>query len=123
MGLNVWWVRICALAGVVLLVGMAYMRTVQTSSGVRAVQVVHFTRNGSRRIEHLGSARDEDEVEALKVAASRPLARGKEAFGLGIDLLPERAVAGSEPLPVLSTRMERSITAWRAAAVSRVRIR
>jgi hypothetical protein len=45
-----------------------YMRTVKTSSGAIAVQVVWSSRRGSRDIEHLGSAHDEAEVEALKAA-------------------------------------------------------
>ena len=48
---------------------MAYVRTVKTASGATAVQIVHGSRRGARQIEHLGSAHDEQELEALKAAA------------------------------------------------------
>jgi hypothetical protein len=37
---------------------VAYVRTVETGSGAAAVQVVWSSRQGSRRIEHLGSESD-----------------------------------------------------------------
>ena len=43
---------------------MAYVRTVKTSSGATAVQIVRSWRKGSRSIEHLGSAHDEVELAA-----------------------------------------------------------
>ena len=48
---------------------MPYVRTVKTSSGATAVQIVYFSRRGSREIEHLGSAHSGAEVELLKAAA------------------------------------------------------
>jgi hypothetical protein len=48
---------------------VAYVRTVKTASGAIAVQIVWSTRRSSRQIEHLGSAHDDGEVEALKAAA------------------------------------------------------
>jgi hypothetical protein len=45
---------------------VAYVRIVKTASGAIAVQIVWSTRRGSRQIEHLGSAHDDAEVEALK---------------------------------------------------------
>ena len=38
---------------------VAYVRTVKTASGAKAVQIVWPSRKGSRQIEHLGSAHDE----------------------------------------------------------------
>ena len=76
------------------------MRTVKTSSGATAVQVVWSWRKGSRSIEHLGSAHDEVELAALKAAAAERLAAGQTELDLGI--------AGHlEPgtLPILSSRM------------------
>jgi hypothetical protein len=52
---------------------VAYVRTVQTASGATAVQVVYSKRRGARRMEHIGSAHDEQEVEALKAAARQRL--------------------------------------------------
>jgi hypothetical protein len=64
------------------------------------VQIVHSTRRGSRDIEHLGSAHDESELEALKVAAQRRIAAGQAELDLGLD-----AAVGSGPLEIVSSRM------------------
>jgi hypothetical protein len=50
---------------------VAYVRTVKTSSGATAVQIVWSSRRGSRSIEHLGSAHGEAGLAALKAAAAR----------------------------------------------------
>jgi hypothetical protein len=64
---------------------VAYVRTVQTASGATAVQVVYSKRRGARRMEHIGSAHDEQEVEALKAAARQRLAGGQQQLDLGVD--------------------------------------
>jgi hypothetical protein len=64
------------------------------------VQIVHSTRRGSRDIEHLGSAHDESELEALKVAVQRRIAAGQAELDLGLD-----AAVGSGPLEIVSSRM------------------
>lgn len=79
---------------------MAYVRTVRTSSGATAVQIVHYSRRGSRDIEHFGSAPDEAELEALKAAARQRLAEGQGVLDLGLD-----GEAGSGPLEIASSRM------------------
>jgi hypothetical protein len=63
---------------------VAYVRTVKTSSGATAVQVVWSSRRGSRQIEHLGSAHDEAQVEVLKAAAAQRLAAGQQTLDLGL---------------------------------------
>jgi hypothetical protein len=75
------------------------MRTVKTTSGATAVQVVWSSRRGSREIEHLGSAHDEAELEALKTAAQQRIAAGQLEFGLGLE--PARG----RPLPITSSKM------------------
>ena len=55
---------------------MAYVRTVKTASGAIAVQIVWSSRRGSRNIEHVGSAHDETEVDALKAAARQRIDAG-----------------------------------------------
>lgn len=80
---------------------MAYIRTVKTASGARAVQIVHSSRKGSRDIEHIGSAHDDVELELLKAAARQRLAVGQGELDLGLDAPPE---AGG-PLPITSSRM------------------
>ena len=63
---------------------MAYVRTVKTASGATAVQVVWSWRQGSRSIEHIGSAHDEVELAALKTAAAVRLAAGQTELDLGL---------------------------------------
>jgi hypothetical protein len=83
----------------------AYVRTVKTSSGATAVQIVHSSHRGSRDIEHLGSAHDGAEVELLKAAARQRLAAGQGELDLGLEATdPARRVRGG-PLPITSTRM------------------
>jgi hypothetical protein len=77
-----------------------YLRTVKTSSGATAVQIVHSSRRGSRDIEHLGSAHDDAELELLKAAARQRLAAGQGELDLGLD-----AGAPGGPLPITATRM------------------
>ena len=75
------------------------MRVVRTSSGASAVQIVHSSRGGSRDIEHIGSAHDEADLEALKAAARQRLAAGHGELDLGLG-----AAAGSGPLEITSSR-------------------
>jgi hypothetical protein len=77
-----------------------YMRTVRTASGATAVQVVWSSRRGSRRIEHLGSAHDEAELEALRAAAQQRIAAGQLELDLGLD-----GPGPAGPLPITSSRM------------------
>ena len=79
---------------------MAYVRTVKTSSGATAVQIVWSSRRGSRSIEHLGSAHDEAQVEALKAAAAQRLAEGQGALDLGLNT----AGVDGDPLEILSSQ-------------------
>jgi hypothetical protein len=78
---------------------VAYVRTVKTSSGATAVQIVWSSRRGSRSIEHIGSAHDEAALAALKAAAAQRLAAGQAELDLGVAGRP-----GSEPLPITCTR-------------------
>ena len=77
-----------------------YVRTVKTSSGATAVQIVHKSRRGSRDIEHLGSAHDEVELELLKTVARQRLAAGQGELDLGLAV-----GAPGGPLPITSSRM------------------
>jgi hypothetical protein len=60
-----------------------YVRTVKTSSGAAAVQIVCSCDRGSRQIEHLGSAHDDLELELLKAVARQRLAAGQGALDMG----------------------------------------
>jgi hypothetical protein len=78
-----------------------YVRTVKTSSGATAVQIVYSFHRGSREIEHLGSAHSDAEVELLKAAARQKLAAGQGE----LDLCLKPAASGAGPLPITSSRM------------------
>ena len=75
---------------------MPYVRTVKTKSGATAAQVVWSSRRGSREIEHIGSAHDDAELEALKAAAGQRIAAGQTELDLG---LGDSGAAG--PLPII----------------------
>lgn len=81
---------------------MAYIRTVKTASGARAVQIVHSSRKGSRDIEHVGSAHTDADYEVLLAAARQKLAAGQGELDLGIAPGPQ---AGG-PLPITAARMQ-----------------
>jgi hypothetical protein len=80
---------------------VAYVRTVKTASGATGVQIVYSSRRGSRSIEHLGSAHDEGELEALKAAARQRLAAGQDELDLGLAV----GAPGGGPLEIASSRM------------------
>jgi hypothetical protein len=80
---------------------VAYVRTVKTASGARAVQIVHSQRRGSRDIEHIGSAHTDADLEVLKAVARQRLAAGQGELDLR---LPDGPANGGGPLPITSTR-------------------
>ena len=88
---------------------MPYVRTVKTTSGATAVQVVWSSRRGSREIEHLGSAHGEAELEALKAAAQQRIAAGQLELALGLE------PADGGPLPITSSRMGHLLDALKYA--------
>jgi hypothetical protein len=77
-----------------------YVRTVKTSSGATAVQIVYSSHRGSREIEHLGSAHSGAEVELLKAVAWQRLAAGQGELDLGLAV-----GAPGGPLPITASRM------------------
>jgi hypothetical protein len=77
-----------------------YLRTVKTTSGATAVQIVFSSHRGSRDIEHIGSAHDDAELELLKAIARQRLAAGQGELDLGLD-----AQAPGAPLPIRASRM------------------
>jgi hypothetical protein len=88
---------------------VAYVRTVKTASGATAVQIVYSARRGAaRRMEHVGSAHDEQELEALKSAARQRLAQPELDLGLdSTTAAVAAAVVGPGPLPIVSSRAGR----------------
>jgi hypothetical protein len=83
-----------------------YLRTVKTSSGATAVQIVYSSHRGSRDIEHLGSAHDDAELELLKAAARQRMAAGQGELDLGLEATgPAWRGRGGGPLPITSSRM------------------
>jgi hypothetical protein len=61
---------------------------------------VYSSRRGSRDIEHLGSAHDEEELEGLKAVARQRIAEGQGELDLGLDV-----AASSGPLEIVGSRM------------------
>jgi hypothetical protein len=105
------WSRPCAGAGFPVGRGGLPRRAVEWAGAVRADgedevgrdggagPLVWSSRRGSRSIEHIGSAHDEPELEALKATARQKIAAGQLELALGV------ATAGpGGPLPVTSTR-------------------
>lgn len=82
---------------------MAYIRPVKTASGATAIQIVHSSRRGSRKIEHIGSAHTPEEVEALKAVAKQRLEQGQAEFDLGLEVAAAAASGG--PLEIVGSRM------------------
>jgi len=80
---------------------VVHVRTVRTASGATAVQIVFANRGGKRRIEHIGSAHDDVELELLKTVARQKMLAGQGELDLGLQPPPD---AGG-PLPVTSSRM------------------
>jgi DDE family transposase len=85
---------------------VAYVRTVRTSSGAVAVQVVWKSTRGSREIEHLGSAHTDAEVEVLKAVAVQRIAAGQDQLPLDVATPQEPAA-----LEIVSSRMGRLLDA------------
>jgi hypothetical protein len=83
-----------------------YVRTVRTASGSTAVQIVYSSHRGSREIEHIGSARDDAELELLKAVARQRLAAGQGVLDLGLEAAAARKGAGGGPLPITASRMD-----------------
>jgi hypothetical protein len=85
---------------------VAYVRTVKTASGARAVQIVHSSRRGARDIERLGSAHDDEQLEVLKAAARQRIADGQAELDLGLEVAAAvRSSASGGALEIVSTRM------------------
>lgn len=81
---------------------VAYVRTVKTASGARAVQIVHSQYRGSRDIEHIGSAHTDADLELLKAVARQRLAAGQDELDLR---LPDSPANQGAALPIRSSRM------------------
>ena len=67
------------------------------------MQIVYSSRRGSRKIEHIGSAHDDQELEALKAAAWQRLTQGQTELDLGLSVA--EAAASGGPLEIASSRM------------------
>jgi hypothetical protein len=77
------------------------VRTVRTASGATAVQIVYSNRRGSRTMDHIGSAHDEADLEALKAVAYQRLAAGQAELDLDLDVVGAPGAA----LPIVASRM------------------
>src|SRR6266536_6191337 len=91
-----------ALSGMRMVPDVAYVRTVRTASGARAVQIVYSQYRGSRVIEHVGSAHTDADLELLKAAARQKIAAGQGELDLRLPGSPANQGAA---LPITSSRM------------------
>jgi Transposase DDE domain len=71
--------------------------------GATAVQIVHSSRRGACDIEHIGSAHDDAELEALRAVAAQRLVAGQGALDLDLDAAVG-AAASAGPLEIVATR-------------------
>jgi hypothetical protein len=78
-----------------------YVRTVKTKSGATAVQIVWSSRLGARSIEHIGSAHDDAELEALKAPAGQRIAAGQLELDPGLE-----GAGPAGPLPITEPASE-----------------
>jgi DDE family transposase len=96
---------------------VAYVRTVKTSSGAVAVQIVHSNRRGSREIEHIGSAHSPGEVEVLKTVAQQRLHANQDKLDFDDGQL------GDDEAPIVSSQArhlwETLSTAYRVLGLDR----
>ena len=65
-----------------------------------AVQIVWSSRKASRQIEHLGSAHNEAQLEALKAAAAQRLAAGQQSMDLDLE---QAGAADGGPLEIVAS--------------------
>ena len=63
------------------------------------MQIVWSSRRGSRRIEHLGSARSDDELIVLKQVAAERITAGQDELDLGLS-----GAAGAGPLEIVGSK-------------------
>ena len=92
---------------------MAYVRTVRTSSGATAVQIVWKSERGARQIEHLGSARTEVEVELLKAVGAQRVEAARLQDELPFQSAPPTVLETA--LPITGSRMGRLLDAINTA--------
>ena len=82
---------------------VVHVRTVKTSSGATAVQIVHSNHFGKRDIEHIGSAHSDAEIDVLKAVARQRMSAGQAELDLGLAPVG----AAGQPAVVTSSRMAR----------------
>jgi len=77
-----------------------HIRTVNTPSGARGVQIVHSKKGGKRDLEYVGSAHTDEEYEFLLEAARQKIAAGQPELDLGLDVPRTAPVA-----PITASRL------------------
>ncbi|MGV0870554.1 IS1634 family transposase, partial [Corynebacterium kalidii] len=103
-----------------------HIRTVTTGSGARAVQIVYSNKQGSRTIDHIGSAHTDAELAALKAEAQRRMQGDQLDLGLDLgDFTPPPVATGTadQPWEVTAQRsgylLDAIATAYRAVGLDR----
>lgn len=90
--------------GCSLLIMSPSIRTVPTASGAKAVQVIWGYENRRPVIDHIGSARSDEELVLLKAQAQRLIDGGQGVLDLGIDTTPVASGSASNPVAVTAER-------------------
>src|SRR5262245_16365155 len=85
-----------------------YVRTVRTSSGATAVQIVYSSHRGSRDIEHIGSAHDAVQLEVLKAVARQRLVAGQGELDLSLGGAADHGLADGSPVGRPEPRLRRA---------------
>lgn len=81
-----------------------YVRTVKTAPGATAVQVVFSEKRGAKKLEHVGSARDDEQLALLRAKAQQIIEGEQQPLDLGLDLTPVGTGSKTAPAPVTSER-------------------
>lgn len=81
-----------------------YVRTVKTASGARAVQVVYSEHRGSKKLKHVGSAHNDEDLALLRAKAQQIIEGEQQALDLGIDTTPAGTGSTQSPLAVTGER-------------------
>lgn len=80
------------------------MRTVETAPGATAAQVVYSEKRGAKKLEHVGSARDEEQLALLRAKAQQIIEGEHQPLDLELDLAPVGTGSKMAPVPVTSER-------------------
>lgn len=68
------------------------------------MQVVFSEKRGAKKLEHVGSARDDEQLALLRAKAQQIIEGEQQPLDLGLDLTPVGTGSKMAPVPVTSER-------------------